>query len=158
MRVESSEGTTQPLRVGGIATLKQKAESDQVAHEPCGDDTGAEIVPDLGRASNKRLLLRYALPLTSEQPQPDLVGVPGERDAHAGKLADRIVEHGSGRCLEELLLRRDQPVADIDAAAGFEAELLFQSLIQRQDVDVVLYRGVIPAEPGGPSVEFGWQP
>ena len=152
-RVELREREAEPLAVRRVPPLEQESKTHHVAGEPRRHHARTELVADLGRAADERLLLIQSPPLARKQPEPDVVRVPGQRVAHRRELAARIVEDRARGQLEESLLRRAKPLTGRDAATRIEPERPLQPLAERDDLDVVRHRHVVPAEARRPAVE-----
>ncbi len=56
-RVELRERIAEPLAVRRVAALEEEAEPHHVVREASGDDPRAELVADLRRSADERLLL-----------------------------------------------------------------------------------------------------
>ena len=151
--VELQEGRAEPLRVWRVPALEQKAEPHDVPCQPSREHPRAELVSDLGGASDERLLLVEPPPLGGEQPEPDVARVPHERGAKRLQLAETVVEDRSARDLEQELLRRRQPVAGLDPMARVEAEALLEPRAERRYVHPMPYLVVVPAVANRPAAE-----
>jgi hypothetical protein len=62
------------LLLGRVAALLEEAQPHDVADEPGGHDTRAELVSDLRGSADERLLLIETPPLAGEDPQPESSG------------------------------------------------------------------------------------
>jgi len=136
------------------AVIGDEAPSNDVANQARCDDARAKLVAHLGGAADEGLFLAHAPPLAGEEPQPHLVGVPGQLLPRGGEVAEPVLKDGSSGDLEEDLLRHSQPVPRHDARSRVEAESRLQPVARCRHDDVVRDGHVIPAEPRRPSVEL----
>ena len=151
--VEVLKRRAKPLAVGRIGPLQEEAEPHQVPNEASGNDSGTELVPDLGGAADERLLLIDPPPLTGQEPEPDVVRIPGECIADSRERGLVIAIDRTTGHLEQALLRRREPVFDTDTLSRIEPEPLSEPLVERQDEDMLRDRDVVPAEARRPATE-----
>ena len=98
---KASEGRPEPFAVRRVPASHQQSEEHAITHESTGQDSGAELFANLGRALDEWLLLGQALPLAGQQPPPHWVGVPGEPSTKVREFVIRICEDsplGRARC------------------------------------------------------------
>lgn len=162
------EGAAEPFAVRRVAPVHQQGEPHQVADQAGGLDRRAEFVADLAAAADEGFLLGDALPLTGQDVEPEVVGVPAQGGAGRGERVEAVVEHGAGGDLGEELGGQGEPVRRGDSGGGVEAEggtepggdaghfdaVVHGTVGGPHDADVPVARG---GEVGGPAVEGLWK-
>ena len=151
---EPGEGGAEPLRVGPVLSRQEERQAHQSPGEPGGDQSGTEVVADLGGASDEGFLLADAVPLAGQQPSVHLRGEPGEQRPHLAEFAVGVGVHLPAGGLEQGLLRKQQPIQRGHAGARVEAEVVVQPVGECADPDVMLDGDTVPAESHGPPAEL----
>ena len=153
MSIQPRERRSEPFAVRRVPALEQEAEADELTHEPRCQNARTQFVAHLRGPTDEGFFLVDAPPLTREQPEPDLVGIPRERHPHRLELAEPVVEDRSLRDAEQSLLGRDEPVSRRNPRTCVEAELVFEPAAEGTDVDVMGDRHRVPPEPCRPTPE-----
>src|SRR5215217_4509023 len=135
---ELTEGTSEPFAVRGVSPLHEEPQAHHVLYEVRGDQRRSEFVPDFPGPSHKRFVLRDACPLRGEKIEPDVVRVEGEQTAHLSQRPESVIEHGAGRDLEERLLRKGEPVQDVELVGRSDAQSLLEEPGEGRHLDLML--------------------
>ena len=143
----------EPLRVWPVLACEHEVQPHQLAHEARRDQSGADLVADLGGAPDERLFLRDALPLAGEDPAGELVGIPLQSVSCASQCSGVVVIHRAANHAEEMLLRREQPVDGRHLGRCVASDGVDEPVREGGDFDVVHDGVEIPAVPHRPTFE-----
>jgi len=140
------------LLYGAYLRPIKQGEAHAITNESPGQDSGTELVANLGRSLDEGLLLGQALPLAGQQPPPHCVGEPGEPSTEVREIAIGIREDSPLGDAQESCLRHEKPIHHRQLAlAEVPPEFPIKPRRQGRDDHVWLKASAVPADGEEPS-------